>query len=352
MRPGARPRRRSARPGSRGSRAATGRRRRERPRALPTRARARGCGHPPGPGCARCAPPSPRRHAAAARSAVSSEDASSATMSSQSPYVCAATDASVSSIHAAESCAGTITLTRGTAEHRTAARPLACIAAATSYGSSRDAGRHRPSSLTRRMATPFRASAPAAASADHVARAPVEPPCGRACGGASASRCCCSSRGGRRGVRVDDRPPAARGPDEIGHFAYTQRIVETGSIPWHPGGTPAHAGSPTSTEAGAAARDADVFAQSGNLAARPPGSKVAERIWRRDRAALRTAAAATAGSRRRWATRRSTTSTRRSPIVVDLPAGLLRSHLRHAAGEHPVAAARSWPSRGASRACC
>jgi hypothetical protein len=137
------------------------------------------------------------------------------------------------------------------------------------------------------MATPFRASAPAAASADHVARAPV--------------RAALRARVWRRiGLPLllllvvaaveafawTIALPPLEGPDEIGHFAYTQRIVETGSIPWHPSGTPADAGLPTSTEAGAAARDADVFVQSGNIAARPPGSKVALRIWRRDRASL------------------------------------------------------------------
>src|SRR4051812_41766537 len=194
------------------------------------------------------------------------------------------------------------------------------------------------------MATPFRASAPASESADHVARAPA-----RATRGARVRR--------RVGLPLllllvaatieafawTIALPPLEGPDEIGHFAYTQRIVETGSIPWHPSGTPADAGLPTSTEAGAAARDADVFVQSGNIAARPPGAKVALRIGRRPARrtfwcggatrgrggggggppgasgaapgrACRTAAAATAASRRRWPPRRSTTCTRRSPM--------------------------------------
>jgi hypothetical protein len=75
--------------------------------------------------------------------------------------------------------------------------------------------------------------------------------------------------------------PPLQGPDEIRHFAYTQRIVETQSIPWYPSGPPANPGDPTSTELAVAARYSDVLTESGNLVARPPGSEVAVRIWKR-----------------------------------------------------------------------
>jgi 4-amino-4-deoxy-L-arabinose transferase-like glycosyltransferase len=138
------------------------------------------------------------------------------------------------------------------------------------------------------MATPYRASAPAAESADHVARRPV----------GAALRARVRRRIGLpllllliaalvEALAWTIALPPLEGPDEIGHFAYTQRIVETRTIPWHPSGRPAHPGPATSTEAGVAARDAGVFVQSGNIAARPPGSKIAAQIWERDEARLR-----------------------------------------------------------------
>jgi hypothetical protein len=75
--------------------------------------------------------------------------------------------------------------------------------------------------------------------------------------------------------------PPLQGPDEIGHFAYTQRIVETRSIPWYPSGPPAHPGNSVSNEVAVAARYSDVFTESGNVVARPPGSDIAVRIWQR-----------------------------------------------------------------------
>ena len=74
--------------------------------------------------------------------------------------------------------------------------------------------------------------------------------------------------------------PPLQGPDEIGHFAYTERIVETGSIPWYRA-TPATPGRATSTETYTAALYGGIVAESRNLSARPPGSKLSVDLWRR-----------------------------------------------------------------------
>ena len=78
--------------------------------------------------------------------------------------------------------------------------------------------------------------------------------------------------------------PPLQGPDEIGHFAYTERLVETRSIPWYPGGSPSQPGQAVSTEANAAALYGGVFAESRNLAARPLGSQVSVDLWHRQAA--------------------------------------------------------------------
>jgi hypothetical protein len=75
--------------------------------------------------------------------------------------------------------------------------------------------------------------------------------------------------------------PPLEGPDEISHFAYTERIVETQSIPFYPGRIPANPGSSTSTELNAAARYGGVLAESRNPFARPPGSDLSVELWRR-----------------------------------------------------------------------
>ena len=47
--------------------------------------------------------------------------------------------------------------------------------------------------------------------------------------------------------------PPLQGPDEVNHFAYTQKIVEAHTIPWEAlGGAPPQGTSSTSTELGAA----------------------------------------------------------------------------------------------------
>jgi hypothetical protein len=74
--------------------------------------------------------------------------------------------------------------------------------------------------------------------------------------------------------------PPLQGADEIGHVAYVQRMVETRSIPWFPGGNPGDPRPSYSTEADTAARWGGVLEVLLNPAARPPGSPVAERLWR------------------------------------------------------------------------
>src|SRR4051812_27381020 len=54
--------------------------------------------------------------------------------------------------------------------------------------------------------------------------------------------------------------PPLQGPDEIGHFAYTERIVETGSIPWYRA-NPTKPGRATSTETYAAALYGGIVAE-------------------------------------------------------------------------------------------
>ena len=75
--------------------------------------------------------------------------------------------------------------------------------------------------------------------------------------------------------------PPLEGPDEISHFAYTQRMVETRSIPWYPTGAPSSPGHSTSTETNAAAIYGGVLAESRNPFARPPGSELSVELWDR-----------------------------------------------------------------------
>lgn len=83
--------------------------------------------------------------------------------------------------------------------------------------------------------------------------------------------------------------PPWQGPDEARHFAYTQRLVETSSIPWFPGGDPRDPRRPAeySTELQTATAWAGTFALQLNLQDRPPGSPVAEALWRRADVPLR-----------------------------------------------------------------
>jgi hypothetical protein len=80
--------------------------------------------------------------------------------------------------------------------------------------------------------------------------------------------------------------PPWQGPDELSHFAYTQRLVETRSIPWFPGGNPGDTRSAYSTEFNTAARWGGTFGVFINPSGKPPGSPVAEELWRRADAPL------------------------------------------------------------------
>ena len=75
--------------------------------------------------------------------------------------------------------------------------------------------------------------------------------------------------------------PPLQGPDEISHIAYVERLAETRSIPWYPGGPPAQPGPRTSTEAAAAARFGGILAESQNPAALAPGSDPEVELWKR-----------------------------------------------------------------------
>jgi Predicted membrane protein (DUF2142) len=75
--------------------------------------------------------------------------------------------------------------------------------------------------------------------------------------------------------------PPLQGPDEISHFAYTERLVETQSIPWYPGGAPSDPGPSASTATLAAALYGGIFAESRNPFARPPGSELSVQLWDR-----------------------------------------------------------------------
>jgi hypothetical protein len=81
--------------------------------------------------------------------------------------------------------------------------------------------------------------------------------------------------------------PPWQGPDEIAHFAYTQRMVETGSVPWfRRGNTAGDKRPPYSTELMVAARYGGTLALLLNPSDRPPGSTISEQLWRRASASL------------------------------------------------------------------
>jgi hypothetical protein len=89
--------------------------------------------------------------------------------------------------------------------------------------------------------------------------------------------------------------PPLQGPDEISHFAYTERMVETQSIPFYPGGIPSNPGHSTSTETNAAALYGGILAESRNPFARPPGSDLSVELWKRQPARTDHAARADGG---------------------------------------------------------
>jgi hypothetical protein len=70
--------------------------------------------------------------------------------------------------------------------------------------------------------------------------------------------------------------PPLQGPDEVGHFAYVQAIVEKGSIPWRSSES-SNTGSAYSTEVGVAGACSGITGLAQNLSARAPASVVDER---------------------------------------------------------------------------
>ncbi|HEX4188704.1 MAG TPA: DUF2142 domain-containing protein [Solirubrobacteraceae bacterium] len=75
--------------------------------------------------------------------------------------------------------------------------------------------------------------------------------------------------------------PAFQGPDEAGHFAYVQRLAETGSIPRTAGGA-----APNSTEAQAALTWLNLESLTGDRRAAPAWSSADLHLWRQVESAL------------------------------------------------------------------
>jgi hypothetical protein len=73
--------------------------------------------------------------------------------------------------------------------------------------------------------------------------------------------------------------PPLQGPDEISHFAYVQKIAETGSIPWHTSShEPLHPGHAYSTEVEVAGLCSGLSSLERNPAARAPASSIDEDV--------------------------------------------------------------------------
>jgi 4-amino-4-deoxy-L-arabinose transferase-like glycosyltransferase len=76
--------------------------------------------------------------------------------------------------------------------------------------------------------------------------------------------------------------PPLQGPDEVNHFAYTQKIVEAHTIPWQSvGAAPAEGTQASSTELSGALATAGIYSSWGNPDGRPAGTRVDERMWDR-----------------------------------------------------------------------
>jgi 4-amino-4-deoxy-L-arabinose transferase-like glycosyltransferase len=76
--------------------------------------------------------------------------------------------------------------------------------------------------------------------------------------------------------------PPLQGADEVGHFAYTQKIVEARTIPWQSlGAAPPEGSQSTSTELLGALTTAGILPSLGNLDARPAATRVDEQMWDR-----------------------------------------------------------------------
>lgn len=90
--------------------------------------------------------------------------------------------------------------------------------------------------------------------------------------------------------------PPLQGPDEVGHFAYTQRIVEARSIPWRAAGGAPEAGTrPVSTEVERALLAAAILPSWGNPSGRPASTELEERRWDRAQEAVTSAERADGG---------------------------------------------------------
>jgi hypothetical protein len=76
--------------------------------------------------------------------------------------------------------------------------------------------------------------------------------------------------------------PPLQGPDEVGHVAYTQKIVESGTVPWRAiGAAPAPGTRPVSREVEAALSEAAIKPSWGNPSGRPAATALEERSWDR-----------------------------------------------------------------------
>jgi hypothetical protein len=86
--------------------------------------------------------------------------------------------------------------------------------------------------------------------------------------------------------------PPWQGADEISHFGYVQRLVETRSIPWYAGGKPPGEPLGSSGEAGAATVISGARAMEVNAAMKDRSRRVDEDAWRAMKATLPADAAA------------------------------------------------------------
>lgn len=90
--------------------------------------------------------------------------------------------------------------------------------------------------------------------------------------------------------------PPLQGPDEFRHFAYTQKLVETGDIPWRLAGTASDAGTlSTSTEVRRALLAAAIRPSWANPSGRPASTELEERWWDREQESVTAAERADGG---------------------------------------------------------
>lgn len=74
--------------------------------------------------------------------------------------------------------------------------------------------------------------------------------------------------------------PPLQGPDELGHFAYTQKMIEARTIPWAPTEASDFTKEAVSTELRVFIDWAGVNGLRQNVSARPPGTAVSVDLWR------------------------------------------------------------------------